>query len=103
MKLPKLIYVLSMLFCITIAVPAFSSNIIRDSADIANKAAKSQIMLTRLMEINEMDKSTLTRVEKKSLRHEAREMKKAIKANNQGVYLSVGAIIIIILLLILIL
>lgn len=56
---------------------------------------------TRLMEIKQMDKSNLTRQEKKELRKEVRELKK--KAVTNGIYLSVGAIIIIILLLILIL
>ena len=56
---------------------------------------------TRLVEIKKMDKSNLTRVEKKELRKEVKELKK--QANNNGIYLSVGAIIIIILLLILLL
>jgi hypothetical protein len=50
-----------------------------------------------------MDKSTLTASEKKSLRKELRSLKHEMKSSSQGVYLSVGAIIIIILLLILIL
>ena len=48
-----------------------------------------------------MDKSNLTKVEKKELRKEVKELKK--QANKSGIYLSVGAIIIIILLLILLL
>jgi len=43
------------------------------------------------------------RNKKKALRKEVREMKKEVKRNQQGVYLSVGAIIIIVLLLILLL
>ena len=50
-----------------------------------------------------MDKSNLTRVEKKALRSELKELKQQARGLDQGVYLSVGAIIIIILLLILIL
>jgi hypothetical protein len=57
----------------------------------------------RVEEIKSMDRSELSREERKSLRNELREMKKEAKAMSGGVYLSVGAIIIIILLLILIL
>ena len=61
-------------------------------------------MLARLNEIKAMDKSSLTSSDKKELRKEVRTIKKNLKASgNGGVYLSIGAIIIIILLLILIL
>ena len=65
--------------------------------------AKVQVMLDRLDEIKEMDKSELSRVEKRELRKEVKEINKAMKASGNGVYLSVGAIIIIVLLLILLL
>ena len=65
--------------------------------------AEVKIMINRLEEIKAMDKSTMTSVEKKELRKEVREIKANLKASNNGVYLSVGAIIIIILILILIL
>jgi len=65
--------------------------------------AKVQVMLDRLEEIKEMDKSNLTRAEKKELRKEVRSIKKELRSTGNGVYLSVGAIIIIILLLILLL
>ncbi len=60
--------------------------------------------LLRLKEIQGMDRSALSSAERKSLRKEVRSLKHKIKRDgNKGVYLSVGAIIIIILLLILIL
>ena len=69
--------------------------------------AEQQIQFKRITdrveEIRAMDKSSLTKSERKDLRNELREMKKQARAMNGGVYLSVGAIIIIILLLILIL
>ncbi len=58
-------------------------------------------MLIRLDEIKEMDKSELSRQEKKELRKEVREIKKELRSTGNGIYLSIGAIIIIILLLIL--
>ena len=65
--------------------------------------AEVKVMLSRLEEIKEIDKSTLSRSEKRELRKEVREIKTELRTTNNGVYLSVGAIIIIILLLILIL
>lgn len=65
--------------------------------------AEVKTMLNRLEEIKEMDKSTLSRVEKKELRKEVRTIKKTLRSTGNGVYLSVGAIIIIVLLLILLL
>jgi hypothetical protein len=61
---------------------------------------RAQQLVQRLEEIKAMDKSTLTRSERKALRKEVKDIKKEMKG---GIYLSVGAIIIIILLLILIL
>lgn len=57
----------------------------------------------RVEEIKSLDRSTLTSQDRKELRNELSSLKKEAKAMSGGVYLSVGAIIIIILLLILIL
>lgn len=65
--------------------------------------AKADAILLRLTEIKNLDKSNLTSLEKKTLRKEVKSLKKELKEKSNGVYLSVGAIIIIILLLILIL
>lgn len=56
----------------------------------------------RVEEIKSMDRSTLTRDQRKDLRNELKSLKKEADILGRGVYLSVGAIIIIILLLILI-
>ena len=65
--------------------------------------AEVQLKLDRLDEIKEMDKSEMSRAEKKELRKEVKEIKAELKSTGNGVYLSVGAIIIIVLLLILLL
>lgn len=65
--------------------------------------AEVKTMLNRLNEIKEMDKSDLSSSEKKELRTEVKTIKKNLKSSGNGVYLSVGAIIIIVLLLILLL
>ncbi len=70
--------------------------------ETADKSARMQQVKARVHEIRDMDKSTLTQSEKKELKNELKGLKKEARAA-KGVYLSVGAIIIIILLLILIL
>jgi hypothetical protein len=57
----------------------------------------------RLKEIKELDKKSLSNSEKKVLRKEVREIKKQLAAISGGVYLSIGAILLIALLLILLL
>jgi hypothetical protein len=65
------------------------------------EAAEAKILLQRLQEIDTMDKSNLTRSDKKELRTEVRSIQKKLNGGG-GVYISVGAIILIILLLIII-
>jgi Skp family chaperone for outer membrane proteins len=67
------------------------------------REARAIELQTRLEEIKAMDKTDLTRTEKKELRHEVRKIKKELATKAGGVYLSVGAIILIALLLILLL
>ena len=65
--------------------------------------ARANVLLSRLYQIKEMDFSKLNASEKKSLRMEVGSIKDELKTTDGGVYLSVGAIIIILLILILIL
>lgn len=66
-------------------------------------SSNSKELLARLEEIKAMDMSAMSRVEKKELRNEVRATKKQLRENDGGIYLSVGAIIIIVLLLIILL
>lgn len=66
-------------------------------------ASRSAVLINRMNEIRMMDKSTLSSLEKKELRTELKSMKKEMKHSQNGVYLSIGAIIIIILLLVILL
>lgn len=63
--------------------------------------AEVQVMLDRLKEIKAMDKSNMTRTEKKVLRKEVRSINAGLRSSGNGIYLSLGAILIIILLIIL--
>ncbi|MES2811073.1 MAG: hypothetical protein V4670_01255 [Bacteroidota bacterium] len=92
---------------ISFSAMASSNPVYSDSTQTSSttkmEGARAQVLLNRLEEIKSMDKSDLTRVEKKALRKEVKEIKTTLKTSNGGVYLSVGAIIIVVLLLILIL
>jgi hypothetical protein len=66
-------------------------------------SAETTVMMERLYEIKAMDIASMSSAEKKQLRKEVRTIKSDMRAATDGVYLSVGAIIIIVLLLILIL
>ena len=50
--------------------------------------AEVKVLLDRLNEIKAMDKSALTRVEKKALRKEVRSIKSTLRSSGNGVYLS---------------
>lgn len=95
---------------------AFSFIMILSTADIASANEKNNKTLSpsqqvkleqitnRVEQIRSMDKSNLSRQEKRALRSELKQMKSEANAiGNGGVYLSVTAIVIIALVLILIL
>ncbi|MES2458161.1 MAG: hypothetical protein V4594_21570 [Bacteroidota bacterium] len=101
----KLIYSLVLIFTLTISantVSAASNNKAKTEMTAEQKVQLERIQ-NRVEEIRSMDKSQLSREEKKALKTELKGLKQEAKAMGGGVYLSVGAIIIIILLLILIL
>lgn len=64
---------------------------------------RATVLLNRLDEINALDKSDLSSLEKKEMRKEVRAVKEELKATGGGVYLSVGALILVIILLIVLL
>jgi DNA gyrase/topoisomerase IV subunit A len=104
MNTRKILPVISLIMLFAIALPAGSTVIVTDSSQTNSsaktEASRTQQLIQRLEDIRDMNKSELTRLEKKSLRKEVKEIKKEMKG---GIYLSVGAIIIVILLLILLL
>jgi hypothetical protein len=106
MKTMSKIRMVMILLLLAISVPTFATTIDPVTEAAVNNAptneAKSEILLKRLEEIKDMDKSDMTRAERKALRKEVKEIKASMKAYGSGVYISVGAAIIIILLLILI-
>jgi len=107
MNSKQILRIVSLAVVIAIAAPA-SAAVIDPVLSQTNSTEKTeslrgQQLMQRLEEIKAMDKSELSRLEKKSLRKEVTSIKKEMKTMSGGVYLSVGAIIIVILLLILLL
>jgi hypothetical protein len=70
---------------------------------VENKEQRIAELQKRLDEIHSMDTKHMSRHEKRALRAEVKEIKEEMEGVSGGVYLSVGAIIIIALLLILLL
>lgn len=100
----KKIYLLATVLMLALASPAVMA---KNNKPLVTMTEQQKVRMEqigrRVEEIKNMDKSTLTRQERKDLRKELLGMKKEAKAASGGVYLSVGAIIIILLILILIL
>ena len=105
MHIKKILQIASLVMFIAMAAPASASMIVPPSASHPAKTEnpRAEQLLQRLDEISKMNKSELTRSERKSLRKEVKQTRKEMKSMSGGIYLSVGAVIIIILLLILIL
>jgi hypothetical protein len=105
MKVSKLIKATLIMMCISTASPAFSNAGTpgNELSTVPMPNARETYLLHRLQEIKDMTKHNLSRAEKKELRKEVKEIRKEIKASKNGVYLSLGAIVIIVLVLLLIL
>lgn len=101
----KFIYSLILVFTLGISANPVSASDNKNSKTELTTAQKVKLerLTNRVEEIRSMDKSNLSKQERRALRKELKEMKKQARELSGGVYLSVGAIIIIILLLILIL
>lgn len=107
MTIKKFSRMMPIVLLLAIALPASSAIVVPGSSPsnspVTTENPRVEQLVQRLEEIKGMNKSELTGSEKKDLRKEVKGIKKEMKAISGGVYLSVGAIIIVILLLILLL
>jgi hypothetical protein len=107
MLLKKIAAILTLSLLITSSMPAMASAAIVEpystNSPVKGDDPRVQQMLQRLEDIKKMNRADMTRSEKKELRKEVKGIRKEMKTISGGVYLSVGAIIIVILLLILLL
>jgi hypothetical protein len=103
MTVGKLLRVTSFFLFIAFSMPSSSTAAVKLSP-LSDSAADARLyahIVTRVAEIQNMDKTNLSATEKKELKKELLKMKREGEGLNKRVYLSVGAIIIIILLLLL--
>jgi hypothetical protein len=104
MTMKKIAYFLSFMFLFTSVAPAAMAK--TEKKIKPELTAEQQLRLeeiqTRLAEIKSMDFGEMSKNELKEVKVELKELKKEAKQNGGGIYLSVGAIIIILLVLILI-
>ena len=98
-----LILVMSMSFIPQTVLGASVNATSMPISDPKEVPAEVKVQLERLKEIKAMDKSQMTSSEKKALRKEVKTIRASLRDGNGGIYLSIGAIIIIVLLLILLL
>jgi len=72
-------------------------------ATTKTESAEANALILRVNEIKAMDKTKLNASEKKNLRKELKATKNRLKEISGGVYISVGAVILIVILLIILL
>ncbi len=96
----KIMCFVSMLILFVVFTPAAMANKDKPELTESEQNRLDEIEL-RVEVIKAMDFSAMEKTEKKEIRNELKELKQEAKSLNGGVYLSVGAIIIILLLLIL--
>ncbi len=98
----KIAFFLSILMMFTATVPYAVAKDDKDKPALSEEdEARLEELKERVDEIKAMEFSTMTKAEKKEVRKELRDINKETKRLSGGVYISVGAIIIILLLLIL--
>lgn len=103
MKKITMAFVILGLSLTILPAPSYAS-VSKSSASVpvaaTSEAAKANVLLLRLDEINRMPKENLSAPEKKELKAEVISIRKELRDSGGGIYLSLGAIIIILLLLI---
>jgi hypothetical protein len=96
----KLMYIAFSFMMLLSTVNIASAKDKGDKALTAEQQVKLEQLTNRVEQIRSMDKSTLSRTEKRALRTELKQMKKEANAiSNGGIYLSVTALLVIIILL----
>src|SRR4051812_41901993 len=90
---------------LSILLPAISiqsnlkANPAPEKTQTIQQLEESKILINGLEEIKTIDKSTLSRTERRALRKEVRSIDSRLRAIGGGIYISAGALIIILILL----
>jgi hypothetical protein len=98
MKSVNVLRAFMLMIIFAVAAPTVNAT---PNVDPVEQKAEMKRLENRLSEIKAVDKSKLSKEEKKALRGEVKQIKKEMKAVSGGVYISVGAILLIALLIIL--
>ena len=101
MKTRNLLKGLFVAMLLAVVTPVTSFGADTNATTPAHRQAEIQRLQNRLEEIKKMDTKEMSRHEKKELRKEVKTIKKEMAALSGGVYISIGAILLIALLLIL--
>lgn len=101
MNLKKILAALTIVFACSI--PSFSNEttptLTSKPATTTPESARAEELVNRLEEIKAMDMKSLSRSEKRAVRKEVRAIEKEMKQmSGGGVYISVGALLVIIIL-----
>lgn len=99
MKTKSFIRITALSLLLTLSVPF--ATLANDGNIPAHRQEQIDRLQNRLEEIRKMDTKKLSREEKRELRKEVKTIKKEMTALSGGVYISIGAILLIALLLIL--
>ncbi|SNS59151.1 hypothetical protein SAMN06295967_11378 [Belliella buryatensis] len=99
----KIAYFLSVMFLFTAFAPAaMAKDVKKEKSELtAEEQLRLEEINNRVEEIKALDFADMTKAERREVKSELKEMRAEAKAMGNGVYLSVGAIIIILLILIL--
>ena len=108
MKKIKLLSLIAIILIATKPIPVSATKPVNPKETSYNSASRtddSASFYNRLYEINDLDKSDLSRADKRVLRKEVKSIEKKIQriSSGGGVYISAGAVIIILILLIILL
>ena len=100
MKKNSIIRTLLLICLVAFGTPVLADPTTPSTVPVESKEEQLARLERRLEEIKAMEFDKMTRAEKKQLRGEVRQIKKEMKAIS-GIYISVGALLIIILLIVL--
>jgi hypothetical protein len=107
MKKNQVLRITAFALLMAVSIPALSNSATTDPVTAATSPKTEDVrahqLIQRLKEIKTMDKSALSKEDKKELRKEVKSIRKEMREHHHYLYISVGAAIIIILLLVLIL
>ena len=99
----KIAYILSVMLFLSAFAPAeMAKDVKKEKTELtAEQIVRVGEIESRVAEIKSMDFSTMSKAEMTRVKTELKKLNKEAKAANNGIYLSVGAIIVILLILIL--